>query len=370
MATIAYKLSTWLHIVTKLPLPRMLPLEKALFVVLRRDRDSSIVARHYGFDGRGGASFQRVGNEFGLTRERVRQIVSAVDPHRQILPAGCSTLDRVIALITACVPAPAAEVETKLQIAGLTMKPFRLEGIFNVAALLGRSMPFRISALKKTRFVLPATWPPFRVIIGRARVQVRRHGMATIAEFMGEALSGGVTEADVNVIEAILATQPDFRWLDRRAGWFWLVRTPRNCAVKRIRKMLAVANPLTVGELRGGLGRMGSPLAPESTLLAFCRQIEGLSVRGNMVHATPDIEASEVLNRTERDIYQLLSENSGCMSNSDLIWQSKMLGMKRPTFYQCVTYSPIVARYNGRHYRLIGSPVPGSRSVESDVAMA
>src|ERR1700688_583168 len=104
----------------------MQPLEKALFGVPVRDRNSSIVARHYGFDGRGGANFQRTGNEFGLTRERVRQIVSESDPGRQILPRGGPALDRVIAFISAHLPAAAAEVETKLQLAGLTLKPFRI----------------------------------------------------------------------------------------------------------------------------------------------------------------------------------------------------------------------------------------------------
>jgi hypothetical protein len=334
----------------------MQPLEKALFDVPVRDRNSSIVARHYGFDGRGGANFQRTGNEFGLTRERVRQIVSESDPCRQILPRGGPALDRVIAFIAAHLPAAAAEVETKLQIAGLSLKPFRIEGIVSAAGLLNRPVPFRISALNKKRFVLPASCPRFRDIVGRARRQVRQHGMATIAEFMNEALLGGYAQGEASLIEAILASQSDFRWLDRRSGWFWLAGTPRNCALRRIRKMLAVANPLTVQELRAGLARMGGPLAPENILLEFCSQIDGIYARGDMIHATPGIDPAEVLNKTERDIYKVLSENNGCMSNKELIWQSKFLGVKRPTLYQCVTYSPIVARYKRRHYRLIGSP--------------
>ena len=97
----------------------MLPLEKALFDVPQVDRNDCIVARHYGFDGRGGADFQRIGNEFGLTRERVRQIVFAADPLRQILFTGSPTLDRVIASIAADIPAAAADIETNLQVAGL-----------------------------------------------------------------------------------------------------------------------------------------------------------------------------------------------------------------------------------------------------------
>jgi hypothetical protein len=346
----------------------MLPLETALFGSPPTDRDAKIVARHFGFDGRGGANFQRIGNEFGLTRERVRQIVTEADPRRQIMPSGISTLDRVIALIVANLPAPAVDIEKKLQATGLTAKPFRIEGVVNVAALVSRPLELRISSLKKTRFALPASWPLFRELVSGARQQVRRHGMAEITQFVNHGVTGERARRDASVIATILSAQPDFRWLDRKSGWFWLEDTQRNCAVSRIRKMLAVANPLPVSELRAGLDRMGSTLAPERTLLAFCRQIDGLSVCGEMIHADPGIETADVLNKTEQDIYQLLSENNGIMSNAELIWQSNVLGMKRPTFYQCVTYSPIVARYNGSSYRLIGSLGQSGQPMKSGTA--
>ena len=342
----------------------MLPLEKALFGVPPLDRNSRIAARHYGFDGRGGANFQLTGNEFGITRERVRQIVSEADPQRQIQAGGYCALDRVIAFITAGIPAPAAEIETKLQLAGLTLKRFHIEGVINLARLLHRAVSFRIGVLNttntthktnQTRFVVPASFPPFRDVVGSARQRVRRNGMAAIAEFTNDLSVGEAAERGAKMIESILSSQPDFRWVDRGSGWFRLVGAAGNSAVRRIRKMLAVANPLTVEELRAGLGRMGSDPAPEQTLLAFCRQIDGLSVRGDLIYASPCIETDDVLNKTERDLYHLLSENNGCMSNSELISESSRLGMKRPTFYQCVTYSPIVARCNGTHYRLIGS---------------
>jgi hypothetical protein len=347
-----------------------LPLEKTLFGVPPEARDAAIVARHFGFDGRGGANFQCIGTELDLTRERVRQIVGESDPRAHLVPGGLAALDRVIALVTAALPAPAADIEKKLHLAGVTSALFRIEGVINAASLLSRRLPFRISALRKTRFLLPDSWPPFRDIVNAAHNQVRRHGMATIAQLMDDDAGGGDrARRDALMIETILSAQPDFRWLDPALGWFWLAQTHRNCAVTRIRKMLAVANPLSVSEIRAGLGRMGSPLAHERSLLELCRQIEGLSVRGDMVHASPGIETAEVLNKTELEIFQLLSENNGCMSNSDLIWQSNMLGMKRPTFYQCVTRSPIVTRYNGRHYRLIGSR-QSAISPRSEMAIA
>jgi hypothetical protein len=346
----------------------MLPLEKALLAIPPVGRDDCIVARHYGFDGRGGADFQLTGNEFGITRERVRQIISESDPLRQFLPNGSPALDCAIASITADLPASATDLERDLQLAGLSIKSFRIEGIINAARLLGRPLRFRIETWNKMRFVIPASWPRLRDFLDRARRHVRRHGMARIADVGGNSLSADGAHREARLIAAILSSQPDFRWLAPRSGWFWLAGTRRNRAVGRVRKMLAVANPLPVSELRAGLGRMGSPLAPERTLLAFCRQIDGLSARGDMIYANPGIESAEVLNKTELDILRLLTENDGCMSNSELISQSWVLGIKRPTFYQCVTYSPIVARYNGTNYRLIGSHGRNVDAVESRAA--
>src|SRR6202521_4933450 len=76
-----------------------LTLEKELRDLLGTGRNARIAARFYGFDGRGGGSLQTVGNEIGLTRERIRQIVTPaserLSTRREVLP----TLDRTIAFV-------------------------------------------------------------------------------------------------------------------------------------------------------------------------------------------------------------------------------------------------------------------------------
>jgi len=269
----------------------MAPLEKALFAVPSKDRNSSIVARHYGFDGKGGANFQKIGNEFDLTRERVRQIVSEADPLSHLLQKGYPLLDRIITTIAAGLPAPAALVESRLQQTGFSTKPFRIEGILNAARLLSRPVPFRLNSLSKARYIVPTAYPPFSEIITEARQEVRKNGMTTISQFLMGRPGSDEAQRESALLESVMSTQRDFRWLDKKSGWFWLAATPRNCAVSRIRKMLAVANPLPVVEVRAGLERMEGPLAPEKTLLEFCRQIPGITVEGETVRATPEIEA-------------------------------------------------------------------------------
>jgi hypothetical protein len=336
---------------------RTLPLETELLALTGEDRDARIVARHLGFDGGGGANFQRIGNEFGLTRERVRQIVLIASKNEVSLPVDLPAFDLAIATVAASVPARACEVEAKLRSAGLTSGLFRLEGIVNVARLLGRTLPFSMRALRTDRFAVDRGFPAFNDIVAAARHNVRRSGMAAVCDLVRSGLNAEESRREMSIVEAVLVMQKGFRWLDQSTGWFWFSGVSGNLALRRIRKMLSVAVCLTLADLRAGLARMRNELPPDEVLIQFCLQAPGITVEGNKIRASSRIARARVLNKTEQDIFGILAEHNGRMPNSELICRANDLGIKRPTFYQCVSHSPIVSRY-GRHYGLIGSTTP------------
>src|SRR5258708_31616494 len=102
-----------------------LTLERELSDLLGTGRKARIAARYYGFDGRGGGSLQTVGNEIGLTRERVRQIVTASSEWLSTGRPVSRLLDRTIAFVADHMPAAAGEIEAKLRSQGLTSSLFR-----------------------------------------------------------------------------------------------------------------------------------------------------------------------------------------------------------------------------------------------------
>src|SRR6266446_4662475 len=91
-----------------------LTLERELRDLLGTGRNARIAARYYGFDGRGGGSLQTVGNEIGLTRERVRQIVTEATERLSTGRLVAPTLDRTIAFVANRIPAAAEEIEADL----------------------------------------------------------------------------------------------------------------------------------------------------------------------------------------------------------------------------------------------------------------
>ena len=290
-----------------------LSLERELRELLGTGRDAGIAARCYGFDGRGGSSLQTVANEIGLTRERVRQIVTAATEWVRTRPAVSPTLDRTIAFVVDRMPAVAGEIEAELRSQRLTSGLFRLEGVIKAAELLGRRLRFSMTTVEGERLVHARGIRSFDTIVRIAQRMISRWGMATLTEVVAEVRkveSGGCGK---KLVARALACLRGFHWLEQSAGWFWLSDTRHNPALTRIRKILSVANPISISELRAGIGRdsrMKGFSPPERVFLEFCRQAPGLRVEDETVQAEPGLNSDDLLGQTERDIVHIYCPNT------------------------------------------------------------
>jgi hypothetical protein len=338
-----------------------LTLERELRALLGTGRKARIAARYYGFDGRGGGTLQSVGDEIGVTRERVRQIVSASSQGlsgRAVSPM----LDRTIAFVAARMPAAAGEIEAELRSQRLTSGVFRLEGVIKAGELLERRLPFSITEVKGERLVHARDIPSVEMIVRVARRIVSRWGMTTLSNVVAEVRKVESGVCDRKLVGRALACLDDFHWLEQSADWFWLSGNPNNAVLNRIRKILSVANPIEISELRAGIGRdyrMKGFSAPKTALLEFCRQAPGLRVNNETVKAEPGVSSDDVLTRTEKDIVQMLDEHGGTIATPEFKSVCLGMGVNRRTFYQNLVSSPIISRYSGGLYGLIGS---GERS--------
>jgi uncharacterized membrane protein len=335
-----------------------LTLERELHELFGTGRNALIAGRYYGFDGRGGGTLRTVGNEIGVTRERVRQIVTAASRRVGTGHVVSPTLDRTIAFVVDHMPAAARKIEAELRSQRLTSGLFRLEGLVKAAELLGRHLPFSIMEVSEERLVYARDIPSVDRIVRIARRVISRWGMATISNVvaMVPRLESGM--CDEKLVVSALACLADFRWLEQAAGWFWLSDKRKNPSLSRIRKILSVANPINISELWVGIGRgqrMQGFSAPKGVLLEFCRQAPGLRVSDETVKAEPVIKSDDVLSGTERQIVNILSEHGGTMTRSELTSVCLDLGMNRQTFYRNVERSSIISRYARGLYGLIGS---------------
>jgi hypothetical protein len=340
-----------------------LTLERELHELLGAGKNALIAARYYGFDGRGGDSLQAVGNDIGVTRERVRQIAAAASESLRtgrVSPA----LDRTIAFVADHMPAAAEEIEAELRSQRLTSGLFRLEGVIRAAELLGKRLPFSITEVKGERLVHARDIPSVNTIVRIARRVIARWGMATISNVMTEVRKSGSGGGDRKLAVRALTCLGGFHWLEQSEDWFWL-SDARNPLLNRMRRILSIANPIGISELRAGIARdarMKGLSPPKRVFLEFCRQAPGLRLNDESVRAEPKLNPDDVLTQTERDIVHILFEHGGKMAASEFKSVCVGKGVNRQTFYHTLVNSPIISRHAaGRYgrYGLIGS---GERS--------
>ena len=116
-----------------------------IFAATPYQRNRDILIGYYGWkDGRQ-HTLTEIGEHFGITRERVRQVCAKLtkrikDPSAIRAPV----MDRALALIARRLPCAAAQVEVELGQQGLTGVGMSLENVIDGARLLGRPADFRI----------------------------------------------------------------------------------------------------------------------------------------------------------------------------------------------------------------------------------
>jgi len=250
------------------------------------NRNISIVVRHLGWDGRGGATLEAVGREHRISRQRALHFVKRVRRQYQglhVLPprlAGC------LHAATPKLAERADAVEDRLHRAGETNSRFRLEGLLTAADTLKVPVPIEIFLLGVDRVVArKGTREYLLSSIQRARRAVGRRGAVC-----PHSLEGKHTTED---LRELLSLDPRFEWLEQSESWFWfrpafaaVPRKTENRLVNQIVKTLRVAGSMHLSELWSEVARSSLKFGvtpPESALLGICRRIPWCTIRGETV---------------------------------------------------------------------------------------
>ena len=161
---------------------RRLSLESELSAIIEArgatERQMQITTSYYGFDGNGGKTLADVGVDFGVTRERIRQIVAQIMkrlPKRSYLP----TLDRALRLIPKHLPASELFLMDRLQASNITPMAFKMSGVINAAACFERNID--IEDLGGGLFGTQEQKDIARALISEARAASAHDGAASVS---------------------------------------------------------------------------------------------------------------------------------------------------------------------------------------------
>jgi Bacterial RNA polymerase, alpha chain C terminal domain/Sigma-70, region 4 len=324
-----------------------------------RERDLAIFVRRFGLDGRLPMTLEQLGRQYGLTRERVRQLCERLNRMIEDKHPFAPALDLALAHVTASLPGIAADIEANLVTKHIAVTPFRLESLKKAAVLLGREVAYSIEAGKHRAVVANGLAGSSGKVLQIARRTVEHWGAVTFDDVVNRVNEKFPIPDEL--VRRIVIGQSDFRWLDERSGWFWLMAVPRNRLTNQIQKVFSVTHSISVGELRAGVRRhhrMQGFAPPERVLLEFCRQIPWCSVEDNTVRLKAKQLPPKILSKTEETMATILKRHGSVMQREIFEEECVANGMNRTTFYMYIEYSPVITKYARGVYGLRGADVP------------
>lgn len=329
-----------------------------------------IIMARYGWDGRAPKTLEMVGEEFGLTRERIRQVcVGArkryIDRARPPMPR----LEEALLVLEESVPCRAASISERLLRGGISNGDMGGKGLIEAADFFEHKLNAVLVRTDSDSFIVSVE---LAGCVGNSRKVARKlvgaHGVTTAAEVATEAcgdLSDSEQEDYEELVRLELESEPEVVWLDKEKRWLWLSGIPkgRNRMLNNIRKILSVTESINAAELRRALRRdwrMGGYAPPGRILLSLAEVVPELSKTGSNVEPVHPYSKEEYLSPSEQAIAETLLENGAVMRYEEIqkAVAEKRVGMA--SFRRRMSHSPIIKKYAPGIYGLSGVKVTGA----------
>ena len=344
-----------------------------VFASTSSQRNREILIGYYGWEDGRQHTLTEIGAQFGITRERVRQVCAKTT--KRLTPPitiRAPAMDRALALVAERLPVAAVQIEAHLAAEGLTRIGLSIESLMVGAKLLGRPVGFRIVKItdgpspSDSRLVIrPDQLDAVLAAIDQAKKEVYFHGLATVKQ-IAQAISkpplvisqgGGGCE---QLVRQTLMLMDGFCWLDEPAGWFRLLGIEKHGLPKAIDKVLAVAGAVTAAQLRAAPGRnrrLWKELPPEGVLLGFCRQMAGVRVEGGRIISDPPRDWKNALTGVEAKLVETLLAHGPVMERGAMEDLCVADGMNRFSFHAFISWSPVITPHGHSLYGLLGTEV-------------
>ncbi len=326
--------------------------------------------RRLGCDGESPATLEEAGSTIAVTRERMRQIHKKFSERVPSHPVFMPQLDAAISAVRESAPISVDQASELIVAKGISTHPFHPKSLLEAAEFCGRSQPFEIdSSVGHPRVIVERRREFERATISLACLQADASGATNVQEVTAELLSRDHSNVNDDSVRRLLKDCPEIEFLNE--NWFWYKSgvPSRNRLRNVTRKMLSVASPIPVSELREGVHRhykirrtrgvSSWPLVtpPRAVLQEFYRlhpefSIDASGLVGTVGHLDYGVE----LNPTERILLEVLRSSPACLLDRNSLSRScSELGMNPHTFSQYLSSSPVISHAGTDMWSLRGT---------------
>ena len=253
---------------------------------------------------------------------------------------------------------------------GLNPRPFHPRSVIAAASITGRNVAVTISRTSgRDRFIATAQKDFSTKVLSIANRQAEASGVSNVSEVSAELEAARISEAPESV-RAILNTYSDVEFFDE--DWFWQPKTgiDSNRLRNLTRKMLSVATPIDIGDIREGVrrvfkyrrtrGNSGWPLivAPRAILTAFYKAHPEFVVRDELVESAAPLDYKRELSPSEQVMVEVLrSSPTGLLDRASFEKSCIERGVTRETFSVFTSYSSVIAHVSTDVWTLRGLKV-------------
>lgn len=344
-------------------------------LVDRSDRWVRIFVERYVSTMGAGKTLEEVGQMFGLTRERVRQICARLLEARDGMDLSLPATMRTLGAARRAAPQPTNEMNE--QLARFLGEGAGIEAAMNFAAEMGvQDVPVvrRESRLRvgdayewMSTIELADAAPWGTMAFSAARREISLMGCTNLLHVAGALALEHEIAPGKEALVAVIQNAPGFRWLDREGGWFTLGDGGENSgAALRIRKLMAVArNPVNVDGIATALitddlwlsrerdrGPSVPPLHVQRELLYGWGWLK--SLQKNRFTPVEQI-TSDALSDIEKMFVEIIEANGGVAARHQLVVPiCEKLKITEMAVNGQIGASPVIVKIEHGLYGLIG----------------
>lgn len=352
-----------------------LNLEDALSDLLKRivpgkERLNAITER-LGWNGKPPKTLEEIGQQIGVTRERIRQIESKAlrclpVSHPTFLPA----LDRTLISLADAAPISSEDAIALTVKCGHSKSGFHPAALVAAAAALGRDHSLEYSSVKGEHFLTTQTENTHvRILSSTARKLAGANGTFSVFHARRECAKLGA-DIEEERIRGLLSALPEFVPLDNDRDWWRASGLPegRDRLVNLSKKMLSVASPLNVKTIRDGIFRVFKWRAashshfrdrlvvpPIAVLRSFFEHHEDFLVDGDSVSCRTLLDYKKLLGDGERVLIEILrSSATGVLDRATLARAALGRGLGEASFGVLTSFSPVLERVGMSVWKIRG----------------
>jgi RNA polymerase alpha subunit len=331
---------------------------RSIFISVANKRDTDMAIKQLGWSGKGQRTLESVGQEYSVTRERVRQIVAR--DTRKIREEFVKTprLDEALSAIRDCCPTTGAGLAGELRARGISKGDFDPSGLESACNVFQRN--FGLERVNIGREAVYALGKQSKQIVELFRLCRRLTGSQGCANFDAVCDELRISEAERYRFRELASLESVCEWLDGDRRWLFATGRTRNRLTNLVAKVLSVSPHVNLTELRKAVARSRrlAVCPPVAVLGKFVGRFGLATVSDGRVSAVAEFASTIAAGGAESVLVSVLETHGPVLGRDRFQELCIAAGMNPITFGIYLSNSPIIARVRRGIYSLVGADIP------------